>query len=206
MSPAILVVRNHLRVAATQTTFTVAAVPLERVSDAKDWSDPTPHTGQAAALVQGPPEGALVGTCLLLPHRGGPPQNGTPLLRSQTLPRAGGFPDAEEAPNGGLGGTRLHEHGVKPRSFKVAPSAMPGKGSGAQVWSGATSAGLGMNRDVSHTPGEQLLLKGIPEVCPTLCKLLLRTASWQLEVPNGQFWGTVTQGRFSSILSTFVRW
>lgn len=95
----------------------------------------------------------------------------SPSLHGQTLPRDGGFPDAAEAPDGGLEGTCIRKHGAKPRSFKVAPSVMPGRGSGAQVWSGATSAGLGMNRNVSRTSGEQLLLGGIPEVCPTPCEL-----------------------------------
>lgn len=63
-SPAILVVRNHLCVAATQTTLTVAAVPLERVSDAKDRRDPAPHTGQAAAHFHKVPLLGLVSSSL----------------------------------------------------------------------------------------------------------------------------------------------
>lgn len=45
-------VRNHLCVAATQTTLTVAAAPLERVSDARDRRDPTPHTGQQLPIAK----------------------------------------------------------------------------------------------------------------------------------------------------------
>lgn len=63
-SRAILVVGNHVRLAVIQTTFTVAAVPLERSADAKDRRDPTSHRGQAAARSQGPPEGPLASSSL----------------------------------------------------------------------------------------------------------------------------------------------
>lgn len=123
-SRAILVVGNHVRLAVIQTTFTVAAVPLERSADAKDRRDPTPHRGQAAARSQGPPKRSP--RLLLLLSRAGPLQNGIPSLPGQTLPRDGGFPDAAKAPDCGL--ERVCKHGAKPRSFKVAPSVTPGRG------------------------------------------------------------------------------
>lgn len=57
-------VRSHLCVAAAQATLPVAAVLLERVSDAKDRRDPTPHTGQAAAHFQKVPLLGLVSSSL----------------------------------------------------------------------------------------------------------------------------------------------
>lgn len=165
MSPAIVVVRNQLRVAAMQTTLTVAAGPPERASDAKDRRDPSPHTGQAAAHFQGPPEGPLVGTGVLQPRRGEPLQGGSPRLTAQPCQGDRGFPKARDT---GWRGTRNRKHGAKPGIFTVAPSVLSGRGAGAQVRSGATPAGSGWLEACLAHPGST---EGIPEAGPTPCKL-----------------------------------